>query len=117
MNVQSVWRNSNSKRTKNFVMNSGMPDITVTYVPEITFLLFFCNFGGLLGMWLGISVKDFLEFSIFFFRKKYRERKSRNTKIFILNNAVIISNQQKNINDSIRIRGVRGTNNRISASL
>ena len=33
-----------------------MPDILIRYIPEITFNSFACNFGGLLGMWLGVSI-------------------------------------------------------------
>ena len=33
-----------------------MPDIFIRSVPEITFIQFVCSFGGLMGMWLGISI-------------------------------------------------------------
>ena len=35
--------------------NFAMPDITIKHIPEISFISFVCNFGGLLGMWLGLS--------------------------------------------------------------
>ena len=35
--------------------NNAIPDITIKHVPEISFISFVCNFGGLLGMWLGLS--------------------------------------------------------------
>ena len=33
-----------------------IPDIYIKHIPETTFISFISNFGGLLGMWLGISV-------------------------------------------------------------
>ena len=35
--------------------NNAIPDITIKHIPEISFISFVCNFGGLLGMWLGLS--------------------------------------------------------------
>ena len=37
------------------IEHSEMPDITVKYMAEISFISFVCNIGGLLGMWLGLS--------------------------------------------------------------
>ena len=38
-----------------------MPDIIIKYLPQTTFLSLVCNFGGLLGMWLGLSVLNIFE--------------------------------------------------------
>ena len=38
-----------------FAEHNEMPDILIKYIPEISFISFICNFGGLLGMWLGLS--------------------------------------------------------------
>lgn len=35
---------------------SNLPDIIINHMPEMTFLSVLCNFGGLVGMWLGVSV-------------------------------------------------------------
>ena len=35
--------------------HNEMPDITIRYIPEMPLLTFICNFGGILGMWLGLS--------------------------------------------------------------
>ena len=35
---------------------SSLPTIIVTHLPEMTFMTLFCNFAGLLGMWLGVSM-------------------------------------------------------------
>ena len=41
------------------IKHSRFPDIIVRYSPQITFISFVCNFGGLLCMWLGLSVLAF----------------------------------------------------------
>ena len=35
--------------------HNEMPDITIRHIPEMPLLTFICNFGGILGMWLGVS--------------------------------------------------------------
>ena len=35
--------------------HNSLPDITIRYIPEMPLLTFICNFGGILGMWLGLS--------------------------------------------------------------
>ena len=37
-----------------------LPDLTIKYIPEMNFMAFVCNFGGLLGMWLGLSFVNIL---------------------------------------------------------
>ena len=39
---------------------SYMPDLTIRHIPEMPLLTFICNFGGILGMWLGVSFFDIL---------------------------------------------------------
>ena len=39
---------------------SYMPDLTIRHIPEMPLLTFICNFGGILGMWLGVSFVDIL---------------------------------------------------------
>ena len=39
-----------------FIRHNGMPDVFIRHIPEITSLSFISNFGGLLGMWLGLSI-------------------------------------------------------------
>ena len=38
------------------IQHSQLPDIKIEHLPEVTFILFVCNLGGLLGMWCGLSV-------------------------------------------------------------
>ena len=39
-----------------FIRHGENPDIFVEHIPEITLICFICNFGGLLGMWSGLSL-------------------------------------------------------------
>ena len=41
--------------------HNEMPDLKIRQIPEIPLLTFICNFGGLLGMWLGVSFYSTLE--------------------------------------------------------
>ena len=43
-------------KTEIIIEHSQLPDIKIEHLPEVTFILFVCNFGGLLGMWCGLSV-------------------------------------------------------------
>ena len=46
---------TNIGRTVFEFKHNEMPDITIRYIPEMPLLTFICNFGGILGMWLGVS--------------------------------------------------------------
>ena len=62
-----------------------MPDQTIRHIPEMPFLIFICNFGGILGMWLGVSFVDILNISWNLLRSKIL---SFLTKIFIFKNNI-----------------------------
>ena len=38
------------------IKHNEYPDIFVQYIPKLNLVGFLCNFGGLLGMWLGLSL-------------------------------------------------------------
>ena len=38
------------------LVHNKYPDILITHLPEMPLIELICNFGGLLGMWLGISI-------------------------------------------------------------
>ena len=38
------------------IRHSEFPDIFVQFIPEMNLISFICNFGGLLGMWLGLTL-------------------------------------------------------------
>ena len=46
----------NNTQTQVYVEHNEMPDVLVKYIPETSLISFVCNFGGLLGMWLGLSI-------------------------------------------------------------
>ena len=52
------------------LFRSGFPDIVIEYMPEMTFISLVCNFGGLLGMWLGLSIMSIMD-KIMSITKKY----------------------------------------------
>ena len=69
-NLNSHSNKVNSERTISFRINhGGTPDIILTYLPETTFLSLVCNFGGLLGMWMGMSILSISEQLIIIFQK------------------------------------------------
>ena len=39
-----------------YIEHNSMPDVMIKYIPETSLISFICNFGGLLGMWLGLSI-------------------------------------------------------------
>ena len=43
------------------IKHNEMIDLTIRYIPEMPLLTFICNFGGILGMWLGVSFVSILE--------------------------------------------------------
>ena len=49
--------------------HSRMPDVSIRHTPQISLISFVCNFGGLLGMWLGLSILSIFDQSIPFVRK------------------------------------------------
>ena len=49
--------------------HSRVPDVSITHSPQISFISFICNFGGLLGMWLGLSILSIFDASIALVKK------------------------------------------------
>ena len=41
--------------------HNEMPDMMIRYIAQMPLLTFICNFGGILGMWLGVSFVGILE--------------------------------------------------------
>ena len=80
--------------------NMAMPDITIKHIPDISFISFVCNFGGLLGMWLGLSfikvlttLKDLI-ITILKFRNKKRHVIYNNDNNFIINPTFVMFRRQ-----------------------
>ena len=76
---QQIFRDKNEVFTFINIKHNSAPDILVTHSPEITFNAFVCNFGGLLGLWLGLSVfttsYEILDLIIKLFGERQRIRK------------------------------------------
>ena len=70
-----------------YIYHKQIPNIYIKHLPETTFISFISNFGGLLGMWLGISVIVIFE-NIFNSLKRMKEHFSRpkTTNFFMQNN-------------------------------
>ena len=49
--------------------HSRIPDIIIKYLPQLSFISFVCNFGGLIGMWLGLPFLAILNRSLLFFNE------------------------------------------------
>ena len=53
--VESI-ANGNNDRTEIQIRRNAMVNVIVTHMPEMSFMSFLCNFGGLVSMWMGISI-------------------------------------------------------------
>ena len=83
----------NEKMT--FIGHGEYPDIFVEHIPEMTMIGFVCNFGSLLGMWLGLSLYTIFTDSLNII-----------TKIFYRNNNTFINSKKtyiKNTFDTLSI--------------
>ncbi len=49
-------------KTSIFVTHSRLPDQRIDHLPEMTFVSYIANFGGLAGMWLGLSALAIYDF-------------------------------------------------------
>ena len=79
-----------------FIEHNNMPDILIKSIPEITFISFVCNFGGLLGMWLGLSIlvtfnEIFKAFVLLFSKRTIFNKINFNPTMIHLSNPNIIS--------------------------
>ena len=72
---------------------NSMPNVIIEHFAEMTFLSLLCNFGGLIGMWLGTSLLslscDIWKFTKQYFMKfifKIKLNTTHNNSFFIVNN-------------------------------
>ena len=67
-----------SRQTFVYIQHNHIPDVYLVHLPETTFISFISNFGGLLGMWLGVSVIVIFDnfISIFKIIQKYFSKPS-----------------------------------------
>ena len=80
------------------IYHSEYPDIVIKYIPEIDFISFLCNFGGLLGMWLGLSLYELFN-DIFSLMTKIAYRKYIN----LINIKVNQINRVQSINNFVKL--------------
>ena len=56
------------------INHNNLPDILIKYLPRTEFISLVCEFGGLIGMWLGLSVIAVCETLIDFISMIYNQR-------------------------------------------
>ena len=83
------------------IKHNESPDVFIHYIPKTTLLLSFCNFAGLLGMWLGFSIFNFFQIIIstynkLFLRQNLIEVPRRRRRYFIIHNGQILRTQFNN---------------------
>jgi hypothetical protein len=65
-NVDKITSSPWDKKVYVSITHSRLPDQVIEHLPEMTFVSFIANFGGLAGMWLGLSVIALYDFIIKF---------------------------------------------------
>ena len=65
------------------VEHNRLPDVFIRHMPETTFISFVSNFGGLLGMWLGISILSLFDTSYAMFTEFFKTIKNLKCKMSI----------------------------------
>ena len=56
MDVDKYKKLNETEKFEFYLEHDNMPDISITHIPEFSFISLVCNLGGLIGMWLGISI-------------------------------------------------------------
>ena len=91
------------KRSVITIQHNRLPDLFISYVPETTFITFIGNFGGLLGMWLGISVITIFHDVFNLFKNLLMTIKSshaKKKKLFVQSNIYLMNNLILNITNT-----------------
>ena len=77
---------------------NALPDISIEYMPEMTFISLVCNLGGLVGMWCGASVLASLKDLLSLIKFSYYKIKIRfNNCNFQNNNNIRVVNRVNNL--------------------
>ena len=76
LKVMNEWMKKEQwlKMGRIHMKHNRMPDVIVRHIPETSFITFVCSFGGLLGMWLGLSVLLIFDKTFSFVNKQVRSR-------------------------------------------
>ena len=84
------------------IQHNRLPDVLVRHMPEMTFIAFVSNFGGLLGMWLGMSALIIFDNILSFTKRIIKTIGSDNSgKVIIIHNNLAtmnVNNTNVNIN-------------------
>ena len=59
-NINPIGLIENRSHSNISMEHNQMPDVLIEYIPETSFISFICNFGGLMGMWLGLSFESII---------------------------------------------------------
>ena len=82
------------------IYHSSKLDMEVNHYPEMTFVSLVCNFGGLLGMWTGISImlllENFPRFSKYLVNNYVFKQKLENSQNILCDQRVVHVNQHGN---------------------
>ena len=110
ISVINDWREKNmlispryDKTSVITIQHNRLPDLFISYVPETTFITFIGNFGGLLGMWLGISVITIFDDVFNLFKNLLMTIKSshaKKKKLFVQPNIYLMNNLILNITNT-----------------
>ena len=91
--------------------HNAMPDLTIRHIPEMSLLTFICNFGGILGMWLGVSFVSILNCIWNFSRVKILSKISMKNIININKNKIINNIYANKIHNHVLINSKNNQKN------
>ena len=100
------------KFTRINIQHNYMPDIHLRHLPEVTLISFISNFGGLLGMWLGLSVLIIFErFRLVFNHLVQNFYQTNSNNLLFINytnsNINYTNNYNKQLNTNINVTGLK----------
>ena len=80
------------------LQHNRLPDVLVRHMPEMTFIAFVSNFGGLLGMWLGMSALIIFDNILWFTKRVFKaiSKSDNSSKVFIIQNNLATMNVNNN---------------------
>ena len=91
-NVKNTESDYYSSHPQHFTMlHNNLPDLQIKYLPKTDLISIICNFGGLLGMWLGLSVLSIFDNCLIMVKDLFSKRKNE-TKIQIIKQVIFTNN-------------------------
>ena len=95
-----IERTENLNYKSVYIHHGVNPDTFVEHIPEMTLIGFICNFGGLLGMWLGLSILAIFNNTLNFITRIFHHKNTTNVNLNL--NRFEIQNINNNFNLSQR---------------